>query len=150
MGETGGRESRAVVGADDYGKMDLEEKHAKRSAYMREYYRKNHAYRLAYNREYFRRRRKEISAYERRRRYGLTKESYDALLAKQGGVCGLCKQPLVKAHVDHDHSCCPTKAKCCGRCVRGIICERCNFGLGNFNDNVELLKLAIEYLEKRK
>ena len=31
--------------------------------------------------------------------------------------------PLV---VDHDHSCCPSPAQSCGRCVRGLICATCN------------------------
>jgi hypothetical protein len=49
--------------------------------------------------------------------------------------------------IDHDHSCCDS-VKTCGRCVRGILCVNCNAGLGNFDDNADLLVLAIEYLRR--
>jgi Recombination endonuclease VII len=69
---------------------------------------------------------------DRRRRhlkrlYGLTPESYDAMLAKQDGKCALCLKPQDKKHfsVDHDHRCCRGK-KSCGKCVRGILCQPCN------------------------
>lgn len=30
---------------------------------------------------------------------------------------------------------------------RGMLCNHCNRGLGNFKDNIEILKKAILYLE---
>lgn len=74
-----------------------------------------------------------------RRSYGLSVEQYAAMSAAQGGVCAICKQPPrgkppVNKHlaVDHDHSCCPGK-KSCGRCVRGLLCARCNRTLSWFD-----------------
>jgi len=32
--------------------------------------------------------------------------------------------------------------------VREILCNKCNTGLGQFNDNIFLMKQAIQYLEK--
>ena len=84
------------------------------------------------------------------RRMGLTLNDYNALLEKQGGVCAICKgisTNEVNLSVDHDHSCCPYKARSCGLCVRALLCRKCNTGLGAFNDSIELLKLAISYLE---
>jgi len=34
-------------------------------------------------------------------------------------------KPEASLHVDHDHNCC-NGVKSCGKCVRGIICNRCN------------------------
>lgn len=77
-------------------------------------------------------------------KYGLTTESYEAMLAAQGGACAICSS-VSDLHVDHDHSCCPGE-KSCGACVRGLLCSSCNNGLGRFKDNVKNLERAVEYL----
>lgn len=61
------------------------------------------------------------------------------MLATQGGRCAICRElPGRKAlHVDHDHA--------SGR-VRGLLCFRCNAGLGNFRDDPGTLKAALSYL----
>lgn len=70
--------------------------------------------------------------YWRERRYTLSKARFDEMLADQGGACAICRAPFTgsrKIHVDHDHSCCPGRSSC-GKCVRGLLCTRCNNGLG--------------------
>lgn len=84
--------------------------------------------------------------------YGLTAQQRDQMIASQGGVCAICKKLPPKRegqggwHVDHDHSCCPTAAKSCGRCVRGILCSPCNRMLGMARDDINTLRSAITYL----
>jgi hypothetical protein len=70
-------------------------------------------------------------------RYGMTVKDYDDLYDQQGGLCKLClcKSKLV---VDHCHL--------TGR-VRGLLCTKCNTGLGKFNDDIDMLKKAINYLK---
>ena len=46
-----------------------------------------------------------------------------------------------KPNIDHCHK---------TNKIRGLLCHHCNIGLGNFNDNVVNLQLAIKYLEKNK
>jgi len=41
--------------------------------------------------------------------------------------------------VDHNHE---------TNKIRGLLCNHCNIGLGNFKDSTTLLSLAIEYLER--
>lgn len=60
------------------------------------------------------------------------------LKAAQGGICAVCGERRA-VHVDHDHD---TKR------VRGILCELCNGFLGAFNDDPDLLRAAIKYLER--
>lgn len=77
----------------------------------------------------------------RRRKYGLTLEDFDKLLAAQKGLCKICQQPMKPAAVDHCHS--------TGR-VRGLLCRKCNVGLGMFRDNPSLLRSAARYLGKAR
>lgn len=83
-------------------------------------------------------------------RYGLTPEQYVEMETKQGGVCAVCKQPekeKKRLSIDHDHQCC-FGIKSCGKCVRGLVCTRCNKGMGVFGDNIDVLKAAVNYLIK--
>ena len=83
--------------------------------------------------------------------YGLSPEQYSELLRKQGGRCPICgaSEPGGKGtwHIDHDHGCCPQKGKSCGKCVRNLLCNSCNTGLGLFRDNLTVLLAAAKYLE---
>ena len=58
----------------------------------------------------------------------------------QGGLCAICgrKQPEKWLAVDHDHE---------TGVIRGLLCSRCNSGLGQFKDNPDRLRLAADYLE---
>lgn len=75
------------------------------------------------------------------RKFGITLDDYERLLKEQRGGCGICGCPPPERgsfHVDHDHS---------TRAVRGLLCFRCNAGLGQFDESVEKLLAAVAYLE---
>jgi hypothetical protein len=86
-----------------------------------------------------------------RRRYGLTVEQYDAKLAAQNNLCGLCGKPFegetkfkgglegTAPVLDHDHG--------SGK-LRDFVHRSCNLGIGYFYDDPDLLRLAAEYLER--
>jgi hypothetical protein len=88
--------------------------------------------------------------------WGITLEQFNEKLAAQDGKCEICKCELIKANIDHDHSCCPTSSgkrvnrKTCGKCMRGLLCDGCNTALGRFKDSEEILQTAIDYLRKYK
>lgn len=69
--------------------------------------------------------------------YKLTMPQYVEILNKQNNCCAICNR-TVELVVDHDHQ---TKK------VRGLLCIKCNTGLGKFNDDFEILLRAIKYLE---
>lgn len=83
-----------------------------------------------------------------RTRYNITLAEYNALLAKQGGVCAICKRSPgdMRLAVDHDHNCCPDKKKSCGMCVRGLLCSDCNGAIGMLQESVEVFTSALRYL----
>jgi hypothetical protein len=79
----------------------------------------------------------------------LSPAAYDAMFAKQKGVCAICgNSQKLKTHpkhkrrrtlcVDHDHK---------TQRVRALLCTPCNAGLGQFKDDIELLKAALRYLQ---
>lgn len=75
-------------------------------------------------------------------KYGLTENDIKTLLVDQQNCCKICLtefNEVIFYNVDHCH----TTGK-----VRGLLCRGCNWGTGNFKDNPDTLKQAIEYLEK--
>jgi len=81
---------------------------------------------------------------ERLRKYGLTQEEYDRLLAEQGGRCPICLTTEGtdgdgEWSIDHDHE--------TGQ-VRGLLCGHCNRAIGLLRDNIANLTRAQAYLEK--
>ncbi|AMS02706.1 endonuclease VII [Gordonia phage Yvonnetastic] len=82
-------------------------------------------------------------------RYGLHPLEHAWILEQQDGRCAICRSEFSEENrmvIDHDHSCC-SGGKSCGGCVRGILCFRCNWGLGSFMDNPQSLRMAADYLD---
>lgn len=88
-----------------------------------------------------------------RRRYGVTPEWFDRTFESQKESCACCgtSNPGPRGwQLDHDHSCCNSVGAetICGKCLRGILCSRCNLTLGVVNDSVELLQKMQDYLRR--
>jgi hypothetical protein len=72
------------------------------------------------------------------------------MLEKQKNVCAICHQPetmavegiLKRLSVDHCHE----SEKNGIINIRGLLCARCNHGLGKFKDNIDTMNNAIQYL----
>ena len=67
--------------------------------------------------------------------HGLSPAEREALIEEVGGVCAICGDEGTQ--VDHCHS--------TGE-IRGVLCRKCNMGIGHFRDNPALLLSAVEYL----
>lgn len=78
--------------------------------------------------------------------YGLTPLDVEKLLEIQNYSCAICKELLKpRRTVDHSHQCCAS-TRSCGKCVRGILCVRCNTFLGVIENNVGILDSVQNYL----
>ena len=80
--------------------------------------------------------------------FGITIEQFDLMMKLQNGLCAICKGPEIVKHqngnvrqlsVDHNHK----NGK-----VRGLLCTRCNQGIGSLREDRNILTNALEYLEK--
>lgn len=74
--------------------------------------------------------------------YGITLEEYDNMLTVQDNRCAICHTPAAKSTkgrlvVDHCHD---------TGIVRGLLCGKCNQGLGSFKDSAARLAAARRYL----
>lgn len=80
-----------------------------------------------------------------KRIYGITLEYYKQILHSQNyrcSICGVHEEELKKSlAVDHCHN---------TGIIRGLLCKSCNTGIGNFKDDVDIMKKAIEYIERYK
>lgn len=85
--------------------------------------------------------------------YGIEQDWYDRKLIEQHGVCAICGGGAKENrffHIDHDHSHHENSKKGCEYCLRGLLCEKCNRGLGSFNEDIGSLYNAIKYLNQYK
>jgi hypothetical protein len=79
-------------------------------------------------------------AQRRFRSYGLDGwRDFDSMMEECGGRCSICEEIVDEETACVDH--CHTTAT-----PRGILCTRCNVGIGMLREDVGLLKKAIAYL----
>jgi hypothetical protein len=84
-----------------------------------------------------------------RYRHGITIDDYNKMLEQQDGTCAICKSPpqpfgkrkWLRLAVDHNH----TTGK-----IRGLLCPKCNQGIGLLMDNPLFLIRAAEYLRREQ
>lgn len=137
-GAADGKQAKCKQCVSDYQKANREE----RSAYSREWRKKGGAEQKLKER-----------GYHLKRKFGLTLEQFDAMLAAQDGRCGACpatEPGSTNWHVDHDHACCPDKDKTCGNCIRSILCARCNQVLGMVQEDQSVLYYLIQYIARNQ
>jgi len=73
------------------------------------------------------------------KKYNLTSEEFTYMVMEQGGVCAVCGLVPSALYVDHDHT---------TGTVRGLLCQKCNSGIGFLGDSLEGLEKAVSYLKR--
>jgi hypothetical protein len=115
-----------------------------RGSYFKDYYKLHREQEKKDRKDYYYKHTKEeimkSSIRKYKNQYGLTLEQIDMMLIQQNHKCKLCGISLAetKRCIDHDHN--------TGK-VRGILCNKCNSGLGHFNDNEDMLMRAAKYIK---
>ena len=84
----------------------------------------------------------KASSNQRMARFGVTAEHVEEMLVAQDWKCDICRAPIDEMKnqaVDHDHR---------THRVRGMLCRKCNIGLGHFRDDPDFLESAAKYIRK--
>jgi hypothetical protein len=123
--------------------MTKEEKAAQTKKYNKKYYAANKEAVAAQKKIYNRDNAETIRWKKIMRIYGINEQDYDNIFAEQEGRCAICSTHQsdlnLPLNVDHDHG---------TGLVRGLLCGKCNIGIGQLNDDACLLRKAADYLER--
>jgi len=84
---------------------------------------------------------KRVRIHQRKYKYGINDEQYNAMLDAQDNKCAICNIDMKSPCVDHDHNTLK---------VREILCSQCNSVLGLMYENADNLRKAADYLDKHK
>lgn len=124
----------------NYNQQELLEKHRKHN---KEYYLKNKDKKRIYDSKRYKidpviyrdRRLKQL--------YGINTEQYNQMFVDQNGACAICggnqRRKGWSLCVDHNHI--------TGK-IRSLLCFRCNFAIGQFRDDMQLVQKSLNYLKK--
>jgi hypothetical protein len=113
--------------------------------YARENYKKNKEKYVEKRKKWESKNKEKIASlalkFNLKRNYGISVESFNEMVEKQNGKCLICGNTngTMRLCVDHCHK--------TGK-IRGLLCGKCNNGLGCFNDDINKMQLAIEYIRK--
>lgn len=83
------------------------------------------------------------------RTYGVPKGFFEKLFRYQKGRCWWCQRATGRSKKlanDHNHKCCPGTISC-GKCLRGLLCSKCNRHLGWLGDDPEAMLRGYYYLK---
>lgn len=105
--------------------------------------------RAAYQKRWWQANHEHVRNQDMLKRYGIGVSDYDRMHTEQEGLCAVCLEPeretdsrikkTRRLSVDHCHS---------RGHIRGLLCAKCNQGLGSFRDRIDLLESAIAYLKR--
>ena len=102
----------------------------------------------AYGRQYYADHKEHVFDLRLQKQFGITATTYAQMVVEQEGVCAICRQAETKRSnrkdggirqlsVDHDHT---------TGLVRGLLCSKCNVGIGHFDDDAARMVIAAQYL----
>lgn len=78
------------------------------------------------------------------RDYKISNDTYNQMRNEQNNCCAICgvhqNSLKISLCVDHNHN---------TQKIRGLLCSNCNRGIGYLQDNPEILKKAVNYLQER-
>lgn len=135
-----------IDAAREYNREWRKRNPCKQSEANRRWRQSHRAWYLARQKEYRKRMLAKDKNWDKRKAinasYGITLEKYYSMVEAQNHRCALCNRSCKSGRqlsIDHNHK--------TGK-IRELLCGNCNVGLGNFQDDPEILQKAVAYLQK--
>ena len=116
----------------------------KRNAYKKEWRNKNkHKAKEYYEKVYkFKEDKNKTRDNRFKRTYGISLDDYNQMLIDQKGCCLICEKHASELNkslaIDHCHK--------TGK-IRGLLCSRCNVGIGLLEEDLKIFENCIKYLK---
>ena len=123
----------------EWNKRDRVENPDRQRAVLKKSREKHYEKRLAGNRKWTAENPEKQKNIRLRSVYGITLEEYNRMAEAQGGLCAICQEKPDKLFIDHCHH--------TGK-VRGLLCIKCNSGIGLLRDSAAVVENALAYLRK--
>lgn len=117
-------------------KYTAEEIRLRRRAGEQRYYRENKEAYMLRKKAYKLANKDKLQSMMYMRKYGITLEDVNSMLAEQGNLCKICRLPTGPLVVDHNH----TTGK-----VRGMICKVCNWYMGKIDRDLGVIERLKTY-----
>lgn len=81
--------------------------------------------------------------------YGITLQQYAILYEAQKGLCAICSQQETKIKDSGEYYPLSVDHVAETGAIRGLLCSKCNLGIGAFQHDIELFEKVISYLKQR-
>jgi len=91
----------------------------------------------------------KMKDYDLKRQYGIDLNEYELMFSNQKGCCAICETHISKINHKHKKNLCVDHNHETNK-IRGLLCDKCNRGLGLFCDDENLLLKAVKYLKDKK
>jgi hypothetical protein len=107
---------------------------------LKEYYTK-------YRKEWKKNNKDKVKNQKLKKKYNITLQEFNTFLKNQGNKCGICEgdfiftSPSFSPCVDHTHK--------EDKRIRGLLCRKCNSGIGGLNDDIKLLFKALKWIRRK-
>jgi len=85
--------------------------------------------------------------YDLKKNYGIDIDYYEDLFRKQNGCCKICNLHLSDINMKHKKNLCVDHCHKTNK-IRGLLCDKCNRGIGLLQDDYKILFSAYKYLKE--
>lgn len=86
-----------------------------------------------------------VRDYDLKRNYGISLSEYDDMFKNQNGCCAICNKHIEDIKMKKKKNLCVDHCHKTNK-IRGLLCDKCNRGIGLLGDSSDILLSAYKYV----